>query len=470
MTSPLSPAASSSPGRDAFALYRDGLIHSWSRIVTTLGFCLIPLFFVLDYFTMPAELLSKFFWYRLVVTVAVLAQYLVIRKTQPSPGSYLHGYLFTALVGGMIVKMTVDLGGFDSSYYAGLILVIVAVNLLLPWRAVHSAANGGLVLGMYVVYNALFGGPPHVQTVINNLYFLGSTVVIAVAINHTKHRLIEQEFWLRAELLDTNRHLDRSRAELKAARDALWGEMEVAKRIQTALLPKNRRLGNFEVCALMQPAAEVGGDYYDFVETVTGERWVAIGDVSGHGVESGLVMMMTQTSILTTVTQRPGLRPSELFCAINGAIHENISRLNTHRYMTLNVIRLGEKSITIAGKHQDILVYRKASGRTELVSNQGCWLGMISDTRGHVEDQEISLAEGDLALLYTDGVTEAQSPAGEMFGEQRLSQVLTQSAALAPEQVISAILKEVVSFQARQDDDITLVLLRRSPATSLPAG
>ena len=462
MSLPATPVASTQSGSDPFAQYRDGLIHTWSGTVAIMGFCLIPLFLVLDYFTMPAALLGTFVWYRVSATVAVLVQYVLIRKTNPGPWSYLHGYAFTAVVGGMIVKMTVDLGGFDSSYYAGLILVVIAVNLLLPWRAVHSAVNGLIILTMYIAYNGVAGGAFQVPILVNNLYFLGATIVIAVAINYTKHKLVEQEFRLRAELVETNQTLDRSRAELKAARDALWGEMEVAKRIQTALLPKNRRLGSFDICAVMQPAAEVGGDYYDLVETEAGEHWVAIGDVSGHGVESGLVMMMTQTSILTTVNQRPGLKPSELFSAINGAIRENISRLGTNRYMTLNVIRLGDQGLTVAGKHQDFLVHRKATGQTELISNQGCWLGVISDTRGHVEDQKIGLNPGDQMLLFTDGVTEAQNSAGELFGDQRLATALTAVAELSPEKALAALLAQVVSFQVRQDDDITMVLLRKT--------
>ena len=81
--------------------------------------------------------------------------------------------------------------------------------------------------------------------------------------------------------------------------------MEVAKRIQTSLLPQNRRVGGYDVAARMQPAAEVGGDYYDIIQAGEDRNWIAIGDVSGHGVESGLVMMMTQTSILSLVQREP---------------------------------------------------------------------------------------------------------------------------------------------------------------------
>lgn len=460
-TAPAPTSSEPRSDRPGFEGYRDGIIHAWCATLSALGFSLIPLFLILDYFTMPAELLSRFAVYRGVTTAAVVIQHLIVRKTRPTRHSYLHGYLFSILVGGMIVRMTVDLGGFDSSYYAGLNLVIVAVNLLLPWRAVHSAVNGILVVAMYVLANGAFGGDFELRTLINNFYFLSSTVVIAVAINYTKHLLIEQEFRLREALLTSNQFLDRSRVELKAARDALWGEMEIAKRIQTALLPRNRRLGSFDVAAVMVPAEEVGGDYYDFIETGAGERWIAIGDVSGHGVESGLVMMMTQTGILSATANAPGISPSEVFRATNRVLWENIARLGANRYMSLNVIRVGEDRLTVAGKHQDLLIYRAAARAVEQVTNEGCWIGVLPDTLGKVGDLDIALGPGDMVLLFTDGATEATNPAGEMFGDVRLSRAFLRAVALPVDQALSAILGEVQGFQGRQDDDITLVLLRK---------
>ncbi|HYG66671.1 MAG TPA: hypothetical protein VD838_03395, partial [Anaeromyxobacteraceae bacterium] len=274
--------------RSTFEEYRDGLVHDWSATLAALGFSINPPFLLLDWLTLPGELIEEFAVRRAVVTAAILLQFFVVRNTKPSRFSVVHGYVTTLLFSLLITSMTVDLGGFDSHYYAGLNLVIVGVNLLLPWRALHSALNSLLVLAMYVGWNALYGGPFQIASLVSNLYFMGSTVVIAVAISYARHGLIRNEFSLRAELVDANEKLDRSREELKAARDALWGEMEVAKRIQTALLPQNRRAGRYEISARMSPAAEVGGDYYDIIEDGNERHWVAIGDVSGHGVESGL--------------------------------------------------------------------------------------------------------------------------------------------------------------------------------------
>lgn len=447
--------------RSAFDLYIDALTHDWLKTLTALGFTLVPLFLILDYFTMPAEKLKTFAIYRGAATGLMLLQHFWVRRTAPSRWSFVHGYVFSMIATAMIVQMIVDLGGFDSAYYAGLNLVIVAVNVLLPWRPIHSAINAVLTVFTYVAANLAFGGDFHGSILVNNVYFLGATVIIAVAISATKYKLIEREYHLRAELVKTNETLDRSRQELKAARDALWGEMEVAKRIQTALLPNNRTLGNVEIAALMQPADEVGGDYYDFFETRSGEQWIAIGDVSGHGVESGLVMMMTQTSIVSMVNEKPGQKPSDVFRSVNFVLRESISRLQTSRYMTLNVIRVDPAGITIAGKHQDVLVYRKATGRIEQVANEGCWIGVVPDTKGYVDDVTIPLSPGDVALLFTDGVTETMNPAREMFGERRLADVLLKVSGQPLDIAVAEIAKTVTSFQQKQEDDITLLLLRR---------
>ncbi len=455
-------AVPATPRTARFSDYADGLIHDWMKILALLGVTLVPLFILLDYVTMPTELLRTFAAYRAIATVTSLAQFLLLRATKPHKWSFVHGYIFSFLVCGMIVWMTVDLGGFRSSYYVGLMLVIFPVNVLLPWRSIHAALNSIVAVGLYVVANLAFGGPFEMSQLVNNLYFLLSTVVLVVAMSETRYRLLQQEFRLRSELEDTNATLETSRADLKLARDKLWSEMEVAQRIQTALLPKNRRLGAYEAEAVMRPAEEVGGDYYDFLETKTGEHWVTVGDVSGHGVESGLVMMMTQTTIATLVNDVPGRKPSDVFVHTNEVIRENVSRLGGTRYMTLNVVRLEKDQFTVAGKHQDILVWRAGPDRVETISNQGTWIGVVDDVRPAAEDLVVPVRMGDWVLLYTDGVTEACNSRGEFFGEDRLRKSFARIAGkVSLPRAVAELLDEVRQFATRIDDDQTLVLLKR---------
>jgi len=319
-------------------------------------------------------------------------------------------------------------------------------------------------VALYLVLGSSFGGPFATANLAGNLFFLCSMVVVAVASTSLRHDLLEREFMLRAELVEINATLDRSRQELKEARDALWGEMEIATRIQTALLPPDQRLGSFAVAARMRPAAEVGGDYYDIIHLPGGLRWVAIGDVSGHGVESGLVMMMAQTSILTVLQARPDWGPAAVFKAVNAVLWENLTRLRTGRYMTLNLARLEADGLTLAGKHQDLLVWRRAQRRVEVVSNDGCWLGVVPDLVDAVADQHVALAEGDLALFYTDGVSEAMDVRGRMFGLERLSMALAEVADLPLPAGLDRLFAAVEAFQERQDDDLTMLLVRRGGA------
>lgn len=450
-------------GTARFVAYRDGLVHDWMKILAVLGVVLVPLFLLLDYVTMPSALLSRFAVYRGVATLSSVIQLGLLRVTQPSRFSFVHGYVFSFIVCGMITLMTVDLGGFSSGYYVGLMLVIFPVNVLLPWRSVHAAVNGIMAVGSYVLANVLFGGDFTAAMMVNNLYFLLSSVVLVVAMSETRYRLIQREFGVRAELEDTNAVLEKSRADLKQARDRLWSEMEVAQRIQTALLPRNRTLGPWEIEATMRPAEEVGGDYYDFLETRHGERWLAIGDVSGHGVESGLVMMMTQTAVSTLVNDRPGRTPSDVFVHTNQVIRENVSRLGGHRYMTLNIIRLEAGRLVVAGKHQDLLVWRAATGTVEIITNQGPWIGVVDDVKHAVEDQAIEVGVGDWVLLYSDGLTEATDASGTLFGEERLREAFGAVAGKLPlQQAVTAVIERVRAYQRRQDDDLTLVVLRRA--------
>lgn len=446
----------------AFQRYLDGLVHSWLGTVSALGFTLVPLFLVLDFFMAPPGLLPRFVLYRGIATGVCLGIYGLLRRTQPTRWSFLYGYVIAVVVGGSITAMTVDLGGYDSRYFAGLNLVIGGVNLFLPWRPMHSAVNGLVVVAMYVVANALWGGPFEPRLLASNLFFMLSTVVIAVAMTYARLELVRKEFDARSELLDANALLDGSRRELKAARDALWGEMEVAKRIQTALLPSDQKVGSFDVAALMFPAEEVGGDYYDILALPDGRGWLAVGDVSGHGVESGLVMMMTQTAILSLVRQDPAATPATVFREVNGVICENMSRLGGNRYMTLNVIRLDDEGFTLAGKHQDVLIWRKADRRVETVTNEGCWIGLVPYVDGLAPDSFVPMAAGDLAVFFTDGITEARNDDGHMFGQERLVKALEEAAEQPLADVIRRLLEAVAFFTQEQADDMTLLVVRRS--------
>ncbi len=433
---------------DSFEEYENNILHQWLKTLTILGFTLVPIFFLLDYFSMPVELLPRFGAYRLISTIVLLIQYFIVRHTKPDKLSFLHGYFFSINVGGIIAVMTVDLGGFDSRYYAGLNLVIMGVNLLLPWKYLHSAINSFIIIVMYLGFNVVANQNFDYTILFNNMFFMLSTTIIAVSINYVKHKQIREEFYLLVQL--------------KMARDALWSEMELAKRIQTALLPNKENISGYEIAAIMSPAKEVGGDYYDIIETGDGDKWVTMGDVSGHGVDSGLIMMMVQTSIFGMVNNGHQRKPSYILDMANKVIRENISRLGSNHYMTIMAIQFSDTQMTLAGKHQDVILYRSSQHKTEVIPTKGTWLGIADDIADYMEDKTVDIKDGDLILLFTDGITEAENEKGEMFGQMRLENLLNDYADHSVSKILEKIIFDVNSFQQEQLDDMTLIVIKKS--------
>jgi len=246
--------------------------------------------------------------------------------------------------------------------------------------------------------------------------------------------------------------------QLVQTRDALWGEMELAKKIQTVLLPENPSINGYDIAAFMEPADEVGGDYYDVIQE--GDRdWIVIGDVSGHGVPAGLVMMMVQTSMHSVLSTNPHMEPSELLRLVNKTIASNIKRLGENKYMTMTVL-LRDKNNTFyfSGLHQDILIYRKESGTVEELETKGMWLGVMDDLTGTLENDTFVMKPGDMMVLYTDGITEA-TQGNEMFGEDRLRKMVEKYGKKTPEDLKKNLLTELRKY--KRDDDITALILKK---------
>lgn len=250
-------------------------------------------------------------------------------------------------------------------------------------------------------------------------------------------------------------------AREKAETQRLESELAIATRIQTSILPRDLRVRGLELAASMLPATEVGGDYYDVLPTEDG-CWIGIGDVAGHGLGSGLVMMMLQSVVSALVRQNPQAAPRELLRVVNAVLYDNVrTRLQQEEYATLSLIRYRQGGeLSFAGAHEDMLVFRAASGKVEIVPTQGTWVGATRDIDDVTQDSRLDLAEADVLVLYTDGVIEAQDPQGQRFGLERLSLLLGRHGA-EPVQVLHDRLRSGVrEFMAEQRDDIALVVAR----------
>ena len=254
---------------------------------------------------------------------------------------------------------------------------------------------------------------------------------------------------------------------IKLQQAGITRELEIAKGIQLAVLPRDGQVGPYRFMGFMQTADEVGGDYYDCMEVKHGKKshyWFFVGDVSGHGLQSGLTMLMAQTAIQAALELRPDLTPAESVSAVNRVLYANINRLRERKYMTASFFRADERGrFLTAGLHQDILVYRGRTKEVERIPSDGMWLGVEADIEAITADSSFKLGAGDILFLFTDGVTEAVNAESEMFGDERLVAIIERYGHLDLETLKNNLLDDLYGHMGAipTRDDITFAMVRR---------
>jgi serine phosphatase RsbU (regulator of sigma subunit) len=279
----------------------------------------------------------------------------------------------------------------------------------------------------------------------------GWSVLLAIAVGLASYQL-------RRLYADLERRVAQRTADLAKALDALWGEMKLARKIQEALVPVSPRLANCEVAAAMKPADEVGGDYYDVLVS-GGREWILIGDVSGHGVPAGLVMMMCHTAVRTVLRGDPEVLPHQLLAQVNTVLTENIRQLGEDKYMSITALRRDlDGTVLFAGAHQDVLVYRAGTDCVEAFETQGIWLGLKERIADSLRTQSFHLAEGDVLVVHTDGITEAMC-GGALFDNAGLRRVLSGARGKTAKQILDDTFRALEGFEV--SDDATLLVVRQ---------
>lgn len=247
----------------------------------------------------------------------------------------------------------------------------------------------------------------------------------------------------------------------KAEKERLESELEIATRIQTSILPRDLRVENLEIAATMVPATEVGGDYYDVLPGAGG-CWLGIGDVAGHGLRSGLVMMMLQSIVAALGRDDFNAAPGAILQVVNAVLYDNVrNRLAQDEHATLTLIRyFSNGELVFAGAHEDLIILRAATGKCERIATLGTWVGATEDISGATEEQRARLSSGDVLVLFTDGVIEAANAAGEHFGIERLCSELEAAFGESASTVRDRLLAAVRRFLDVQHDDIALLVAR----------
>ncbi len=259
------------------------------------------------------------------------------------------------------------------------------------------------------------------------------------------------------------RNIAASDSAVRSERELLRAEFAEAREAQMGMLPERPPvIEGFSVAAVCQPARDVGGDLYDFVEFPNGNWGFCVADVSGKGVPAALYMTMTK-----------GLLASE--GRVAGDLNELVLALNEPLYLagrkktfvTLVMARLDPKTRSlemIRAGHNPILWRRAARDETVYLQPEGLGLGLVSNKllRRKLHLQTIQLEPGDTVVLYSDGLTEAENPRLELFGEDRLLRIVERSDGLNAGELMKEVLAEVELFKEGADphDDLTLMVVK----------
>jgi len=250
----------------------------------------------------------------------------------------------------------------------------------------------------------------------------------------------------------------------RTEKERLEEELRIARQIQMSLLPAQGAvsLPGLRIAALCLPAAEVGGDYYDLLPLSPTRMGVLIADVSGKGTSAALYMAELKGLVLSL--SRIYDSPAKLLCEANRILSANMDP-RSFITMTYAVVDTAARSMRYArAGHNPILHLEKDSGRTRVLTPQGLGLGIDRGDRFEqiLEEAQVPLRPGDLFLFFTDGLSEAMNVKAELFGEQRLRDILEQGEALGHEELKEKILTEIRAFvgAAAQHDDMTLVILK----------
>lgn len=269
------------------------------------------------------------------------------------------------------------------------------------------------------------------------------------------------------QLESANTEINALNNRLRSENSRMRAELDVAKELQAMVLPRPAELASvaeLDVAVYMSPADEVGGDYYDFLPGEAGLVKIAIGDVSGHGLQSGVVMLMVQTAVRTLWLS--GERDRHAFLAlINRLLFENMQRSDTHRIMSLSLLDYhGQGQFVVTGQHEDLLLIR-GSGEVEQIDTMalGMPLALDVDIAGFLSSIELQLELGEVLLLHTDGITEAENAQKQFYGIERLSEFAATQRQGSAQQIVDAVITDMHGFIGEQEvfDDITLLVIKR---------
>ena len=256
----------------------------------------------------------------------------------------------------------------------------------------------------------------------------------------------------------THLMLREAREQLSRQLIAINSELEMARKIQLAILPHaTPKIMGLEIAARFVPMGSVAGDFYDFLVVDEKHVGILIADATGHGLPAALIASMLQMALAAQFAQAS--QPARVLAGLNQAL---CGKFTTHfvtaAYIFLDM-ELGAMKYAGAG-HPPLLLWRASTGKTAELEENGMVLGLFGDAT--YDEIEVTMEPGDRVVLYTDGILEASNSSQELYGADRVKRFLEHNCSVGANELSDVMLDELCEWSGRaegrgQEDDITLL-------------
>ncbi|HEY9297276.1 MAG TPA: GAF domain-containing SpoIIE family protein phosphatase, partial [Phormidium sp.] len=324
--------------------------------------------------------------------------------------------------------------------------------------------NQGQLIGIVYLENNLTTGAFTTDR-LQVIKLLSGQAAIAIE-NARLYQTLEDKVKERtAQLAEANQEISTLNEKLKAENLRLSAELDVAKKLQEMVLPKPAELeaiAGLDIAGYMEPADEVGGDYYDVLSSENGVK-IAIGDVTGHGLESGVLMLMAQTAV-RTLQKVNETDPVRFLDIVNQTLYDNLQRMNSDKNMTLAILDYVDGVVKLSGQHEEMIVVR-TDGIVEKIDtiDLGFPIGLDAKIADFIAQTTVQLNSQDVVILYSDGVTEAENINKELYGLAKLCQIVRENRGLSAQEIRQSVIDDLRQFIGNHKvfDDITLVVLKQ---------
>jgi sigma-B regulation protein RsbU (phosphoserine phosphatase) len=248
---------------------------------------------------------------------------------------------------------------------------------------------------------------------------------------------------------------------LTAEKVRLETELAIARQLQQMLLPTDEELRQIEaldIAGYIEPGPQVSGDYYDVLQH-NGQVKIGIGDVSGYGLESGVVTLMAQMGVRTLLTSDE-TDPTRFLSILSQTVYANVQRMRANKSLNLALLDYQSGRLTLSGQHNQLIVVRK-DGKIDTLENLTNPSGANSRLANLTATASVQLQPGDGVILYTHGLIQAANKGSEPYGLDRLHRAIGRHWGQSAQAVKQAVVEEVHQFldPEKMRDDLTLVVV-----------